>query len=70
MSGATVHRFHVTGMTCQHCVNTITEAVTALDAQAKVKVQLQGGSVQITSTLSSDVLMVAMVEAGYDVGLA
>jgi copper chaperone len=70
MSAATVHTFQVEGMTCQHCVKAITEAVKALDATAAVKVQLNGGVVQVTSVQSSDALMIAIAEAGYGAGLA
>lgn len=70
MQAASVHTFRVEGMTCQHCVKTVTEAVLARDAAAKVTVKLQGGEVRITSSLSSDELIVAIAEAGYGAGLA
>lgn len=70
MQAASVHTFRVEGMTCQHCVKTVTEAVLARDAVAKVTVKLQGGEVRVTSSLSSDELIVAIAEAGYGAGLA
>lgn len=70
MSAATVHTFQVEGMTCQHCVKAVTEAVKAVDASAEVKVQLSSGVVQVTSAQSDDALMIAIAEAGYGAGLA
>ncbi|KRW58482.1 heavy-metal-associated domain-containing protein [Pseudomonas sp. TTU2014-080ASC] len=70
MSAATVHTFQVEGMTCQHCVKAVTEAVKAVDASAEVKVQLSSGVVQVTSAQSDDALIIAIAEAGYGAGLA
>ena len=70
MSAASVHTFRVEGMTCDHCINAVTEAVQARDASAEVKIKLQGGEVRIVSSLPSDQLIVAIAEAGYCVGLA
>jgi copper chaperone len=70
MSAASVHTFRVEGMTCDHCVKAVTEALQARDASAEVKIKLQGGEVRVVSTLPSDQLIVAIAEAGYGVGLA
>ncbi|MDP3815042.1 heavy-metal-associated domain-containing protein [Pseudomonas sp.] len=69
MQVAKVHTFRVEGMTCEHCVKAVTEAVQARDAAAEVKVKLQGGEVRVNSSLSSDELIIAIAEAGYGVGL-
>jgi copper chaperone len=69
MQVAKVHTFRVEGMTCEHCVKAVTEAVQARDAAAEVKVKLQGGEVRVSSSLSSDELIIAIAEAGYGVGL-
>jgi copper chaperone len=70
MSAATVHTFQVEGMTCQHCVKSVTEAVKTVDASAEVKVLLSSGVVQVTSAQSDDALIIAIAEAGYGAGLA
>jgi len=70
MSAASVHTFRVEGMTCDHCIKAVTEAVQARDASAEVKVKLQGGEVRVVSSLPSDQLIVAIAEAGYCVGLS
>jgi copper chaperone len=70
MQATSVHTFRVEGMTCDHCVKAVTEAVLARDAAAEVKVKLQGGEVRVSSSLPSDELIIAIAEAGYSAGLA
>lgn len=64
--------FRVNGMTCGHCVNAVTEELTALDAVADVTVDLvAGGTSTVTITtdtaVADDVLIAAIDEAGYAV---
>jgi copper chaperone len=64
--------FKVTGMTCGHCVNAVTEELTALDAVADVAVDLvAGGTSTVTVTTNGTVddaaLVAAIDEAGYQV---
>lgn len=70
MQAPQVHTLNVQGMTCEHCVKTITEAVQARDLAAEVKIKLVGGEVRVSSSLSSDALIIAIAEAGYGAGLA
>ncbi|SFP77604.1 copper chaperone [Pseudomonas borbori] len=70
MQTTKIHTFRVEGMTCEHCVKTVREALLARDPAADVKVKLQGGEVRVSSSLSSDELIIAIAEAGYGVGLA
>jgi len=58
---------HVTGMSCQHCVKAVTQAVQALDAQAQVTIDLAKGHVQVLSTLSAQAVADAITEEGYGV---
>ena len=59
----------VSGMSCEHCVKSITEAVQALEGVEDVKVDLSGGSVSCRLTDESvtraDVVE-AIEEAGYE----
>ncbi|MFD8493217.1 heavy-metal-associated domain-containing protein [Amycolatopsis sp. NPDC059657] len=59
--------FAVEGMTCQHCVKSVTEEVSALDGVTAVQVDLASGAVTITSTGDLDPAEVraAVDEAGY-----
>ncbi|MBU0808051.1 MULTISPECIES: heavy-metal-associated domain-containing protein [Pseudomonas] len=70
MQATRVHTFRVEGMTCDHCIKAVTEAVLARDATADVRVKLQGGEVTVGSSLPSDQLIIAIAEAGYSAGLA
>ena len=38
-------RFHVPGMSCGHCVRSVTEAVQGIDPSARVAVDLQAKTV-------------------------
>lgn len=58
-------QFQVNDMTCGHCAATITKAVTALDAAARVDIDVTAHRVQIESVTSKDVLENAIREAGY-----
>ena len=56
-------------MTCQHCVNSVTEEVTRIDGVSSVTIDLTTGTVDIESAgeLSSTELASAVEEAGYEV---
>lgn len=56
----------VKGMTCGHCVKAVTAAVQALDAQARVEVDLAGGIVRVESTSPAQTIARAIGEAGYE----
>lgn len=59
--------YTVTGMTCGHCVNSVTEEVSAIDGVSDVQVDLDSGSVTVTSTtdITEDSVRAAVEEAGY-----
>ena len=59
--------YTVTGMTCQHCVASVTEEVGKIDGVADVKVDLPTGAVTVVSAgeLSDDAIRAAVDEAGY-----
>lgn len=60
--------YTVTGMTCGHCVSSVTEELTALDGVAKVDVDLPTGAVTVTSAapLQTEAVREAVTEAGYE----
>jgi copper chaperone len=64
--------YTVTGMTCEHCVRSVTEEVGAIDGVTEVSVDLPTGSVTVRSTDSVDETAVraAVEEAGYQVQAA
>ena len=57
----------VTGMTCAHCVASVTEELEELDGVQSVEVTLDGGRVQVISEtpLERDRVEAAVTEAGY-----
>ena len=61
--------FTVTGMTCGHCVASVTEEISAIDGVTDVAVDLPTGAVTVTSDRSLDAERVraAVAEAGYQV---
>ncbi|MFY9480128.1 MAG: cation transporter [Aquabacterium sp.] len=56
----------VKGMSCQHCVKSVTNAVQALDPQATVQVDLAQGRVSVNSVLTADAVTKAISEEGYE----
>ncbi|MFE7419946.1 heavy-metal-associated domain-containing protein [Rhodococcus sp. NPDC057529] len=59
----------VTGMTCDHCVSSVTEEISELPGVTAVNVDLATGKVDIESTTDLDPGAVAdaVAEAGYSV---
>ena len=60
--------YTVTGMTCSHCVASVTEEITELPGVSDVKVDLDTGAVAVTSDtpLETDAVRAAVEEAGYE----
>lgn len=58
--------FSVTGMTCQHCVTSVTNELTSVSGVDSVKVDLANGVVTVSGTaLEENALVSAIAEAGY-----
>ncbi|MEU6133345.1 heavy-metal-associated domain-containing protein [Nocardioides sp. NPDC047086] len=59
--------FTVVGMTCGHCVASVTEEVTEIAGVSDVDVDLASGNVTITASepISDDAIRAAVEEAGY-----
>jgi len=57
----------VTGMTCQHCVMSVTEEIREIDGVSAVDVELESGAVTVLSNreISTDEIAVAVTEAGF-----
>ena len=57
----------VSGMTCQHCVMSVTEEITEIDGVRDVEVELQTGAVTVTADreIARDELAAAVDVAGY-----
>jgi copper chaperone len=70
MDPAQLVELKVSGMSCQHCVKAVTQAVQALDDQAKVTVDLSSGLVSVSSTANLEQVKAAIAEEGYEVAAA
>lgn len=64
----TVHTYSVQGMTCDHCVRSVTQELQAVDGVEQVTVDLPGGTVTVTSSAPLDNTEVgaAVTAAGYE----
>jgi len=69
---AVTSTYTVTGMTCGHCVQAVTEEVSALPGVADVQVDLASGAVTVTSEapLADEAVRAAVDEAGYELANA
>lgn len=52
-------------MTCGHCARTVTQAVQAVDAQAKVEIDLPTHRVRIESAREREMFAKALSDEGY-----
>lgn len=58
-------RYQVGDMNCGHCVQSITQALKAVDPLAEVKVDLAAKSVQISTSAADGLVREAIRGAGY-----
>lgn len=58
-------KFEVSGMSCNHCVNAVQEAVKTVDPEAQVTVDLETGHVDVVSEQPRQDLVAAIENAGY-----
>ncbi|GAA2535152.1 heavy-metal-associated domain-containing protein [Pseudonocardia hydrocarbonoxydans] len=65
----TEHTWTVTGMTCEHCVASVTEEISDIDGVTDVAVDLPTGAVTVRSDTPLDdaAVRAAVAEAGYAV---
>ena len=62
--------YTVTGMTCEHCVASVTEEVSEISGVAGVEVDLASGALSVTSEkpIPDEAVRGAVEEAGYQLG--
>jgi copper chaperone len=65
---STTTTYTVTGMTCAHCVNAVSEEVTKIPGVVDVRVDLSSGAVEVASAepLDDTAVQAAVEEAGYE----
>ena len=57
----------VSGMTCGGCINAVTRAIQAEDPQAKVLADLATQTVELETSLSSEIASQLITDAGFPV---
>ena len=62
-----MHELTVQGMSCKHCEGRVTGAVQAVDAGAKVAIDLEKASVRVDSKADLERIAAAIENAGYPV---
>ncbi|KJH78188.1 heavy-metal-associated domain-containing protein [Pseudomonas gregormendelii] len=62
--------FTVQGMSCGHCVKAITQALQARDPAASVRIDLGAREVGVESSLSTEEVLAAITEEGYEAKVA
>jgi copper chaperone CopZ len=62
-----MYELQVEEMSCGHCASSVTKSVQAIDAQAKVEVDLAQRKVRVDSSAELDKIAAAIVAAGYPV---
>jgi copper chaperone len=64
-----INTYTVNGMTCGHCVASVTEEVSAIPGVTNVSIDLESGLVTVDSNeaLEADAFRAAVEEAGYTV---
>ena len=62
-----MYELKVEGMSCGHCVSAVTKSVQAVDAAAKVEVDLPQQKVLVNSSARLEDITAAVADAGYPV---
>lgn len=58
-------KFRIEGMTCGHCVSTLSRAIQAIDPAAKVNAQLGERMLSVSTSVAIDDVQRAIEAAGY-----
>jgi len=67
LRGMSTTTYDVQGMTCGHCVRSVTEEITEVDGVSSVEVDLEKGTAVVTGEADPEAVKAAVVEAGYTV---
>ena len=65
-------KLNVEGMSCQHCVAHVTQALEAVEGVSRVEVSLEDASaiVELDGAVSDEALIAAVKNAGYEASIA
>jgi copper chaperone CopZ len=62
-----MREYIVEGMTCEHCVRSVTEEVSEVAGVTGVEVDLESGRLAVAGNPSAEAVRAAVAEAGYAV---
>jgi copper chaperone len=65
LSGTDEKAYNVTGMSCEHCRQSVLEEVSELDGVESVEVDLASGRLQVRGDVADETVQAAVEEAGY-----
>lgn len=60
-------KIFIEGMSCNHCVGHVTNALEGLEGVSSVEVNLEGKYATVETNVSNEILKEAIEEEGYDV---
>jgi copper chaperone len=63
----TTATYTVEGMTCNSCVNKVTNAVTGLEGVVDVDVDVSVGTLEVSGHIDDAAIRAAVAEAGYQI---
>ncbi|MBF4808399.1 MAG: copper ion binding protein [Lancefieldella rimae] len=65
-------KLNVEGMSCQHCVAHVTQALEAVEGVSRVEISLEDASaiVEFDGAVPDEVLIAAVKNAGYEASIA
>jgi len=63
----TTTTYDVKGMTCAHCVSSVTEEISEVEGVSAVEVDLESGRAVVTGDPDVEAVKAAVAEAGYEV---
>jgi copper chaperone CopZ len=64
----TTATYTVVGMTCNSCVNKVTNAVTGVEGVVDVDVDVSNGTLEISGHIDDAAIRAAVAQAGYNIG--
>jgi len=59
--------YDVQGMTCDHCVRSVTEEIGEIEGVSSVEVNLKDGTAVVSGEVDPEAVRAAVVEAGFEV---
>ena len=62
-----MYELQVEGMSCNHCVSSVTRSIKKIDEAATVEIDLATSKVRVESRAGLDAVSAAITDAGYSV---